>query len=103
MPHGYFDAAATELLAEFQENAISRSSVELMTMFPESAIAGTLQNTWRSSATCVYHNWLQYVVSKKADASVFAAMAAFSGHLQRKRSERPLIEQRSGYPPSISK
>jgi homoserine O-succinyltransferase/O-acetyltransferase len=89
MPRGYFDAAATKLLTEFREKVLSSPSEDLMTMFPEPAIAGTLQNTWRSSATCVYQNWLQYVVSKKADASVFAAMAAFSGHVQRKRSAMP--------------
>ncbi len=86
MPCGYFDPAATKLLTEFRENALSRPSEELMTMFPESAIARRLQATWRTSATCVYHNWLQYVVSKKADASVFVAVAALSGHVRRKRS-----------------
>ncbi len=89
MPRGYFDAAATELLTKFHEKALSHPSEEVMAMFPESAIAGGLQNTWRSSATCVYSNWLEYVVSKKADASVFAAIAAFSGHIQRKRSAMP--------------
>ncbi|PYX11081.1 MAG: homoserine O-succinyltransferase [Acidobacteria bacterium] len=89
MPRGYFDAAATKLLTEFREKVLSSPSEELMTMFPEPAIAGTLQNSWHSSATCVYQNWLQYVVSKKADASVFAALAAFSGHVQRKRSAMP--------------
>ena len=89
MPRGYFDAAATKLLTEFREKVLSSPSEELMTMFPEPAIAGTLQNSWHSSATCVYQNWLQYVVSKKADASVFAPLAAFSGHVQRKRSAMP--------------
>jgi len=89
MPRGYFDAAATKLLTEFREKVLSSPSEELMTMFPEPAIAGTLQNSWHSSATCVYQNWLQYVVSKKADASVFAALAAFSGHVQRKRAAMP--------------
>jgi len=89
MPRGYFDGAATELLTKFHEKALSHPSEEVMAMFPESAIAGGLQNTWRSSATCVYSNWLEYVVSKKADASVFAAIAVFSGHIQRKRSAMP--------------
>jgi homoserine O-succinyltransferase/O-acetyltransferase len=89
MPHGYFDATATKLLTEFREKALSRSSEEVVMLFPESAIAGTLLNTWRATATRIYHNWLQYVVSQKADASVFAAMAAFSGQVQRKRTAMP--------------
>jgi len=89
MPHGYFDAAATRLLTEFREKALCCPSEDVVTLLPESAIAGTLQNTWRASATCIYHNWLQYVASQKADASVFAAMAAFSGQVQRKRSAVP--------------
>ncbi len=86
MPHGYFDAAATRLLTEFREKALCCPSEDVVTLLPESAIAGTLQNTWRASATCIYHNWLQYVVSQKADGSVFAAMAGFADHAHRKRS-----------------
>jgi homoserine O-succinyltransferase len=89
MPHGYFDAAATRLLTEFREKALCCPSEDVVTLLPESAIAGTLQNTWHASATCIYHNWLQYVASQKADASVFAAMGAFSGQVQRKRSAVP--------------
>jgi len=89
MPCGYFDAAATSLLANFRERALSDSREEVMAAFPEAAIVGTLQNGWQASAICVYSNWLEYVVSKKADASVFAAMAAFPDPIQRKRSAVP--------------
>ena len=89
MPRGYFDAAATSLLASFRESALSDSREEVMAAFPEAAIVGSLQNGWQASAICVYSNWLEYVVSKKADASVFAAMAAFPDPTQRKRSAVP--------------
>ncbi|HXM23679.1 MAG TPA: homoserine O-succinyltransferase [Terriglobales bacterium] len=74
MPHGYFDLAATRLLSDFRENALSRPREELLAAFPESCVADTLQNTWRSSAIFVYRNWLQYIVSKKAETSAFAAV-----------------------------
>jgi homoserine O-succinyltransferase len=75
MPIGYFDASAAKLLTAFQLTALSDPREELLTAFPESSVVSTLQNSWHSSATCVYHNWLQYVVSKKAGTSIFPAMA----------------------------
>jgi homoserine O-succinyltransferase len=85
MPKGYFDSRATKLLTDFRETVVSDPREELMAAFPD-AVADTLQNPWRSSATCVYRNWLQYVVSKKADSSAFPVVAALYGHVQRKRS-----------------
>lgn len=73
LPSGYFDAAAIEVLNAFRTQAIDNPSEELMAEFPEAPIAGTLENTWRASATCVYRRWLQYVVSRKAEALTFAA------------------------------
>src|SRR5213078_693070 len=60
MPLGYFDEAATSLLASFRERALSDSREEVMAAFPETAIVGSLQNGWQASAICVYSNWLQY-------------------------------------------
>jgi homoserine O-succinyltransferase len=75
MPHGYFNVATTKLLAEFQETALAHPREEQMVFFPEAVVAESLQNTWESSATCVYRNWLQYVVSRKNERSAFSAMA----------------------------
>jgi homoserine O-succinyltransferase len=86
MPHGYFDAAASKHLIEFQETACAHRHEEQIVFFPEAVVAGSLQNTWQASATCVYRNWLQYVLTKKAETSVFAAMAASYARVPRKRS-----------------
>jgi len=75
MPRGYFDAEATKLLATFQESTLSDPREDYLTAFPDSIIVGAVQNTWHSSAICVYRNWLQYVLSKKSDASTFPVMA----------------------------
>ena len=86
MPKGYFDAAATKLLVDFGEICLRDRREEHIASFPEAAVAGTLQNTWRSSATAIYRNWLQYLASKKADASSISVMTTVFEIVQRKRS-----------------
>ncbi len=54
--------------------------------FPEAAMVGGLQNTWHSSAISIYRNWLQYVVSKKAEARHFRRWQFCMIHSARKRS-----------------
>jgi homoserine O-succinyltransferase len=85
MPHGYFDAAAAQLLNDFQKSTLAQPHPEQLAFFPETVIE-TLQNTWKSSATSIYRNWLQYVMTKKAEASPYAAVAGSESYLQRKRS-----------------
>jgi homoserine O-succinyltransferase len=86
MPKGYFDATPARLLAEFRDIALSGRREELMEGFPEAALVGGLKNTWRSSAMSIYRNWLQYVVSKKAEAKAFPAMAVLHDSSLQKRS-----------------
>ena len=75
MPSGYFDVAAVSFLNEFRKKALSNRSEDLMADFPESTIADTVQNTWHSLAVRVYRNWLQYVVSRKADTPALVAVS----------------------------
>jgi homoserine O-succinyltransferase/O-acetyltransferase len=75
MPVGYFDPTATQLLTDFQKAALSKRREETVALFPEAALAQGLRNTWKSAATSVYRNWLEYVTSKKAETFSFAAMA----------------------------
>lgn len=75
MPHGYFDAAATEILSQFREKALSDRREDLMGLFPEAPVVETLQSTWHSSAMCVYRNWLQYLQARKSDVLVFAPVS----------------------------
>src|SRR5947199_8734518 len=89
MPRRYFDEAATSLLANFRERALSDPREEVMAAFPEAAIVNTLQNGWQTSAICVYRNWLEYLKSRKAEISAFLAVAGFPDPIQRKRSAVP--------------
>ena len=84
MPHGYFDPSAARLLAEFREIAVTHPREEQLVFFPEALVVESMQNTWQSSATWVYRNWLQYVLSRKNERPAFAAMA------QAARSRSPL-------------
>jgi homoserine O-succinyltransferase/O-acetyltransferase len=84
MPKGYFDAAAARLLTEFRDVVLSDRREELMEGFPEAALVGSLQKTWQSSAISIYRNWLQYVVTKRADVSAFPVMADLYGRARRK-------------------
>jgi homoserine O-succinyltransferase len=74
-PAGYFDAAATQLLNDFRDTAIADRREDIAASFPEAAVVGGLQNSWHSSATCVYRNWLQYLESRRTETTAFAAMA----------------------------
>jgi homoserine O-succinyltransferase len=69
MPRGYFGPAATRLLNGFRDNALSDRRDGIMEFFPEAAVVDGLHNSWQSSATCVYRNWLQYVASRKIETS----------------------------------
>src|SRR6202167_4357797 len=61
MPAGYFGEEAIRMLNDFRATAIADRREEIAPGFPESGIVGALQNTWQSSATSVYHNWLRYL------------------------------------------
>ena len=79
MPAGYFDESATQVLNEFRETAIADRREDVAASFPETAVVKGLQNTWQPSAICIYHNWLQYLESRKAETPVFAAMTRAAG------------------------
>ncbi len=74
MPHGYFDEAAARLLCDFQKSVVGEPREELLAKFPEAAVSSAVRGTWQISAASVYRNWLQFLVSAKADASALSAM-----------------------------
>jgi len=75
MPQGYFGREAIRALNEFRE--IARVSGEdAMTGFPEEVLFKQLQNTWRSSALCIYGNWMRYLQSRKREISTFPVVSS---------------------------
>jgi homoserine O-succinyltransferase len=85
MPKGYFEATAAKLLSKFEQAVLADPREEQLASFPET-IVKTLQNTWHSSATSMYRNWLQYVLTKRAEAASFAAIPSSYAQVQQKRS-----------------
>jgi homoserine O-succinyltransferase len=67
MPRGYFDAAATQALNDFRQQALAQPHPDMLASFPETLAAGPLTNAWRSSAIRIYGNWLGYTAERMAD------------------------------------
>jgi len=85
VPKGYFDANAAALLAKFQQAALADPREDQLACFPE-AVVKTLQKTWHASATSMYRSWLQYILTKRAEAASFAAIPGSCAQIQQKRS-----------------
>jgi homoserine O-succinyltransferase/O-acetyltransferase len=65
-PRGYFDAEARKLLNEFRRNAEANRMEDSIDIFPEAAVAETLQNTWHDAAVGIYRNWLDILSVSKS-------------------------------------
>lgn len=62
-PRDYFSPAASALLEEFRERAVSGPRPQLLADFPTAAAARDLSNPWREAATTIYGNWLAFVAA----------------------------------------
>lgn len=76
MPQGYFDEATAQLMHEFQRRVVESPAEDLMGVFPEAAAIETLQNSWRSSASVMYRNWLKYLQAQKTESRGFLALTS---------------------------
>lgn len=83
MPKGYFDAGATELLLEFREAVLEDRCEDKLISFPETIVYG-LESTWRASATYVYRNWLQYMLTRSTEVASFKAIPVSSAQVGQK-------------------
>jgi len=79
MPHGYFDREAIKALTKFRNDVLSRQEQDrhegLMVEFPEAVMGNGSESPWHSAAICIYRNWLQYVVSRRATRTVYTPAA----------------------------
>jgi len=65
IPRGYFDRETTQALTALQRRAFSDRREELLGEFPTVLTTRNLVNTWQSSATGIYGNWLKYLSARK--------------------------------------
>lgn len=62
IPVGYLDPEGQKLLESFEARALVKPlDSDLMNEFPFEAVAARLVNTWRSSGTRFYANWLRLI------------------------------------------
>ena len=66
MPHGYFDEAATRLLDDFRQAAELDRREDLLASFPERLLIGYIKNSWQSSSTALYRDWLGHLSSARS-------------------------------------
>ncbi len=60
-PQGYFDEATSRALAALHSEAVSHRNEELLTYVSSALEHGAIDNTWHSTAACIYRNWLLYI------------------------------------------
>jgi homoserine O-succinyltransferase len=65
MPRSYFDRSMVEALTALQEKATGNRSGELLVEVSNALGERTVANTWNSSATSVYRNWLDFICAQK--------------------------------------
>jgi homoserine O-succinyltransferase len=68
MPRSYFDRGLVDALTALQEKAIGNGSGELLLEISNALGERTVANTWNSSATSVYKNWLDFICAQKERA-----------------------------------
>jgi homoserine O-succinyltransferase len=76
LPHGYFDAAATQRIAELRARALVDRREELLAELPVVALEQSLRAHWRPTAQRLYGNWLTEVMARKSRRAGVAARDA---------------------------
>ncbi len=98
MPRSYFDRSMVDALTALQQRATGDRSGELLLEVSNALGEGTVANTWHSSATGVYKNWLDFICaqkertlrSKRIKAMSHAARLEWAT-ASRKRSDRGVV------------
>jgi len=69
LPHGYFDTAATSVLAELRARALADRREALLAELPVAALEQGVRSRWRPAAERLYENWLRQVAAQKGHAA----------------------------------
>ena len=74
MPQGYFDRNTVDALNALRLRTISGKDEARLSEISEALSSATIENTWQSSATSIYTNWMQYIRVHKDKAVRSKAM-----------------------------
>jgi hypothetical protein len=70
MPRGYFDHDTVMELTAIQEQAMSFPREELLAEGCRILEKVNIENSWHTTARCMYRNWLQYIYMQKQLRSI---------------------------------
>ncbi|HEX4020604.1 MAG TPA: homoserine O-succinyltransferase [Acidobacteriaceae bacterium] len=65
MPQGYFDRDTVTALTVLQQESQIRPREELLAEVFRILENVSVESTWRSTTTCIYRNWLEYICAQK--------------------------------------
>jgi homoserine O-succinyltransferase len=69
IPHGYFDADTTGVLAEFRARALQNRCPALVAAFPAIADAAVV-DSWSAAAVTLYRQWLAHLYAERMRSEV---------------------------------
>jgi homoserine O-succinyltransferase/O-acetyltransferase len=69
MPQNYFDRDTVDALNALQLRSASGQGEELVPEISAALSKANIKNTWQSSATSIYTNWLRYIGAQKEKAA----------------------------------
>jgi homoserine O-succinyltransferase len=88
LPRGYFDPATVAKLTSLQQDALSNRREDLQDELSAVLERTAIENTWHSTAACIYRNWLRYVHGQK---TLRMREGAISSSLQSADDQLPVL------------
>ena len=65
MPRDYFDSVTTAALKALENQALCRPRQALLTEASNVLENATIENSWRSTAVCIYRNWITHLYEER--------------------------------------
>jgi homoserine O-succinyltransferase len=76
MPRDYFDRDTATALTTLQQESRTRPREEVLGEVFRILENASIENTWHSTTTCIYRNWLEYISAKKEQRLKGSKLAA---------------------------
>jgi homoserine O-succinyltransferase len=68
LPRGYFDDRTSNALTALREEAMTGPGEDLFSRVESALETAKIENTWRSTATNTYKNWLRFIYAQKNES-----------------------------------
>jgi homoserine O-succinyltransferase len=101
LPRGYFDSETEVTLTAVREKAISCRNTESLNNILAATEGANIRNTWQSSASRIYRNWLEWICVRKNESKgkhdAGGDMAADREDLVTRHGDQPSIAKSSRF------